>query len=286
MYHTPVLLEPTLNLLALKLGAMVIDATLGDGGHSEAMLEKIGSTGRILGFDASPSSLSRARVRLEKFADQVSFVHSNFGDMKSVAVENGFTSADAVLMDLGLASWQLDQPELGLSFQRSEPLDMRLDPRNEKTAASIVNRASEAELTDIFERYGDLHRGRPLAQRIVDARRKNPIKTTTDLVDLVGSHSPQVLAPIFQALRIAVNDELGILESSLHQALDLLVVGGRIVVISYHSGEDRIVKNVFRQCKADGGFNLLTPKPIVPDQDEQRRNPRSRSAKLRAIQKV
>lgn len=280
MYHTPVLLTETLDVLALQPGDWVIDATVGDGGHSVAMLERIGPTGRLLGLDANPISLDRARQRVRP-DPRITFVHANFTELSVVADEAGFDHADVILFDLGIASWQLDEPGLGLSFQRDEPLDMRLDPRRDRTAAEIVNRATPGELMTIFEEYGGLNRSRPLVDRIVAARRHSPIETTRALANVIGSQTPRVLAPLFQALRIAVNDESESLDRALTQAIDRLAPGGRLVVISFHSGEDRIVKQKLRAAARSGHLKLLTTHPMIPIDDEIERNPRSRSAKLR-----
>jgi len=284
MHHTPVLLESTLEYLALKPGATVIDGTLGDGGHAETMLRAIGANGHVLGIDASPQSLARARDRLSEFVNAITLVNGNFRDMESIAHSNEMQHADAILMDLGLASWQLDQPALGLSFQQIEPLDMRLDPTLPLSAADLLARLSVPELTTILEQYGDIRRGRALAARIVAAREQAPIRTTDALVAVIGSSSPKALAPVFQALRIAVNDELAALKDGLAQALRLLQPHGRIVVLSYHSGEDRIVKQVFRDASQAGIGTILTPKPLVASEEEIRRNSRSRSVKLRAFE--
>lgn len=307
MYHTPVLLSETLDLLRPAPGDRVIDATVGDGGHAVALLERLGSTGRLLGLDASPTSLERARDRIGSDA-RVTLVHANFVELATVAARTGFNHADAILFDLGIASWQLDPPPpahpsheatewrsglqtgkralswepLGLSFQLDQPLDMRLDPRRDRTAAEIVNRATPGELMTIFEEYGGLNRSRPLVDRIVAARRHSPIETTRALADVIGSQTPRVLAPLFQALRIAVNDEGESLDRALTQAIDRLAAGGRLVVISFHSGEDRIVKQRFRSAEQSATIHLLTNHPITPSEHERTRNPRSRSAKLRA----
>ena len=305
MYHTPVLIKTALDLLALKAGDSAIDATLGDGGHAIEILKAIGPTGRLIGLDASPISLERAMARLVNFNQQITFVRGNFADIQSIATKNCFAHVDGIIMDLGVASWQLDgvdesfdrenpkpfdyaqgQSAVGLSFNRDEALDMRLDPSQINTAATIVNKATTAELTQIFEQFGDLRRGRPLAERIVAARQKKPIETTAELVQIIGTRSPNVLAPIFQALRIAVNKELENLSQAISAAINLLTPNGRLVIISYHSGEDRIVKTAFRQFKSSGLANILTPKPIVPSQAEQKSNSRSRSAKLRAIERI
>lgn len=306
MYHEPVLLNESLSYLALTPGALAIDATLGDGGHSEGMLEQIGRTGRLLALDASPKSLARARARLTDRWPNLTTVHANFGELATVAPAHGFAAVDGILFDLGVASWQLgldtderllDPPSsaqgglrpgqgiLGLSFTRDEFLDMRLDPSRPQTAATLLNRLPPARLEELFERYGDLPRARPLVARIVAARRARPIERTSELAALLGTRSPKALAPVFQALRIAVNDELTVLDRALLAALALLRAGGRLVVISYHSGEDRVVKQRFRVAAADGVVTVLTDRPFTAPPPEIRRHPRSRSAKLRAIVK-
>jgi len=285
MYHTPVLLKETLELLALKPGNRVIDATLGDAGHGLAMLATIGPAGKLLGLDASPTSLERARARIGEDS-RVTTVQANFGDLAKTADEMGYQLVDGIVFDLGVASWQLDEPGLGLSFQREEPLDMRLNPKLERTASDIVNRSTPDELTTIFEQFGDVRRARPIVERIRQARSRGRITSTTDLVELIGSREPRVLAPLFQALRIAVNGELDVLTAGLDQAIDRLAVNGRLVVMSYHSGEDRVVKRLFQAAARDGRISILTQHPLVPSEDEQRINSRSRSAKLRAVERI
>jgi 16S rRNA (cytosine1402-N4)-methyltransferase len=305
MYHSPVLLEETLDLLAPQPGETVIDATLGDGGHSEALLIRVGLTGRLLGIDASPTSLARARHRLEPYQEQVTLIRSNFSHLATVARAADFVPADIILFDLGIAAWQLgldaDQPAtqrdghdqtphptdrvVGLSFQRDEPLDMRLNPDDPQTAATILNESTPSQLELLFETYGDIRRARPLVARLISARRSAPLTTTGALVRAVGTRVPQRLAPIFQALRIAVNRELDVLPVALDQALDLLKPGGRLAVLSYHSGEDRIVKQAFVAASRAGHVTRLTDRPISPSRAEQRRNRRSRSAKLRAVRR-
>jgi len=285
VHHQPVLLEPTLSYLALTPGDTVIDGTLGDGGHTQAILSSIGPTGRVLGIDASPASLVRARIRLASFTANSTLVNGNFRDMETIAHDQGITTVNAILLDLGLASWQLDESALGISFQRSEPLDMRLDPSLGRTAADILDAANVIELTEILETFGDIPRARNLATRILAAHDRKSIRTTDALVEAVGTPSPKVLAPIFQALRIAVNDELAALTDVVAQSLRLLSPHGRIVVLSYHSGEDRIVKRAFRDAEAAGLGEILTTKPVVAEPEEVRSNPRSRSAKLRAFER-
>ena len=285
MYHTPVLLTETLECLAIEPADRVIDATVGDGGHSQAMLERLGPVGRLLGLDASPISLERARARLGD-DKRLTLVHANFTELAQVADDQQVGHVNAILFDLGIASWQIDEPGLGLSFQRDEPLDMRLDPRRGRTAADIVNRATPGELMTIFEELGGLQRSRSLVERMVAARHQGPIRTTQQLVAVIGSAQPRVLAPLFQALRMAVNDELGALASALDQAIELIVAGGRLAVISFHSGEDRVVKHRFQAAVRMHDWRSLIAHPLVPTVEEQQTNRRSRSAKLRAIQRV
>ncbi len=285
MYHTPVLLTETLELLALQPGDRVIDATIGDGGHSMAMLERIGPTGRLLGLDGAPRSLDRARERLGS-DPRITLVHANFTELATVVDEAGFDTADAILFDLGIASWQVDEPGLGLSFQRDEFLDMRLDPRLDRTAADLINRSPPDELMTIFEEYGGLNRAKSFVERIRTARSRSPLTTTTDLVAVIGSRQPRILAPLFQALRIAVNREFSVLESAIDQAIHGLKPGGRLALISFHSGEDRIVKRQLRSAERSGIVASLTPRPITPSAHEIEHNPRSRSAKLRAAERT
>lgn len=292
MYHSPVLLEETLELLTPQPGETVIDATLGDGGHSEALLSRIGPTGRLLGIDASPISVVRARRRLEPFREQVTLVRANFSHLAGLAKDADMIPVDMILFDLGVASWQLglDKEQTGrsdqisgLSFQRDEPLDMRLNPGHGRTAATILNQSTPSQLEQLFETYGDIRRARPLVTRILAARRAGALTTTDALIQAVGTRTPHRLAPIFQALRIAVNAELDVLPVALDQALNLLAPGGRLVVLSYHSGEDRIVKTTFAAAHRAGLVTLLTQRPLTPSWSERSRNRRSRSAKLRAV---
>ena len=310
--HTPVLLSETIDLLNLEAnlpagqaGKHVIDATLGLGGHSLEILERIGPKGKLMAFDQDERNLKEAKRRLKKYEKQVTFIHSNFEHLAEVATKHAF-QPDAILFDLGLSSPHIDDPERGFSFQKEGPLDMRFDTRQKLTAEKVVNRYSEKDLADIIFHYGEERRSRPIARAIVRARKEAPIKTTTDLAKIIGKtiRSKGKIHPAtrtFQALRIYVNRELEVLESALQQSLRLLKKGGRLVVISYHSLEDRMVKNFFRdqtrncicpkelpicQCKFEKKLYILTRKPIIPDGIEVSRNPRSRSAKLRAAEKL
>jgi 16S rRNA (cytosine1402-N4)-methyltransferase len=306
MEHTPVLLTQTIDGLTLGLGAICIDATLGGGGHAEAILGAIGPQGRLLGLDADSQALDRVQTRLARLAGQAILVQANFRDIGAVAAANGFTRVDAILMDLGVSSYQLWEAERGFSFSASGPLDMRMDPRTELTGEEIVNTWPQDELADIIYRYGEETRSRRIARAIVAAR---PLHTTAELAEViakaVGSGRDRSrIHPAtrsFQALRIAVNDELGALESALPQALALLASGGRLAVITFHSLEDRPVKQFMQReardclcppdlpacrCGHKAQLRIMTRKPIQPDEAEIAANPRSRSAKLRIAERL
>lgn len=280
--HIPVLLKESLEGLTLRPGAKVIDATVGGGGHSQAILEQIGSTGQLLGFDRDSQTLGQVKKRLTTYPN-AQFVHADFDQLETVAVEQGLAEVDGILFDLGFSSLQLDDADRGFSFQQDGPLDMRLDATARTTAAEIVNRSRESQLADIFYRYGELYDARRLAKQLVEARGQHKIETTGQLVELLGIKNPGVKAKIFQALRIAVNDELGQLERAIPQAVSLLKPGGRVAIITFHSLEDRIVKNQFRDNHM---LQLVNKKPLQPSEEEIKQNPRSRSAKLRIAEKL
>jgi len=303
--HTPVLLPETIDLLNLEANKYVIDATLGLGGHSEEILKKIGPKGKLMAFDQDEANLKEAQTRLKKYEKQITFIHSNFEHLAEIASKHHFQPG-AILLDLGLSSPHIDDPERGFSFQKEGPLDMRFDKRQSQTAEKVVNNASEKDLADIIFHYGDERRSRPIARAIVLARKQTPIKTTTQLAEIIaatvkGKQKIHPATQTFQALRIYVNRELEVLEKVLEDSLKLLKKGGRLVVISYHSLEDRIVKNFFRdqtkncicpkelplcQCNFEKKLYILTRKPIIPTGIEVSANPRSRSAKLRAAQRL
>jgi 16S rRNA (cytosine1402-N4)-methyltransferase len=306
MEHTPVLLTQAIDGLALQPSTICIDATLGGGGHAEAILNAVGPEGRFLGLDADPEALSRAKSRLARFAGQTTLVQANFRDIRAVADAHGFPAVDAILMDLGVSSYQLWEAERGFSFAASGPLDMRMDPRTELTAEEIVNTWPQDELAAIIYRYGEEPRSRRIARAIVAAR---PLHTTNELAEVIaraaGSrHDRSRIHPAtrtFQALRIAVNDELGALEEALPQALALLVSGGRLAVITFHSLEDRPVKQFMQReardclcpsdlpvcrCGHQAQLRIKTRKPIQPDESEVAANSRSRSAKLRIAERL
>jgi len=303
--HIPVLFQETIETLNPQTGGRYIDATLGDGGHSEGILDASSPDGILLGLDASPEAIRRSQKRLGRFGERLTLVHSNFRNLHQIATRYGFTQADGILLDLGVSSHQLDDATLGFSFQDSGPLDMRLDFTQGETVAEVINRLDAEELADILYRYGEERKSRRIARAIIATR---PIHTTTQLAEVisraVGGRRGARLHPAtrsFQALRIYVNDELDALETTLPQALELLRPGGVLAVISFHSLEDRIVKHYFRyesrdcicpthipicQCNHQAQIDILHRKGIHPTAEEIASNPRSRSARLRAARKL
>jgi 16S rRNA (cytosine1402-N4)-methyltransferase len=269
----------------------MIDGTVGMGGHAAALLETTAPAVRLLGFDVDPEALRRAAVRLARFGDRVRLVRGSFRDAGRLARAHGVTAAQAVLLDLGVSSYQLEESGRGFSFQHDEPLDMRLDPNGAETAARLLNRAPEPELTRVLAEYGGEPHARRIARSIV---RHRPLRTTADLVAAVTRAVPRrawprhhhVATRTFQAIRMAVNDEPGALRQALPAAAELLAPGGRLAVIAFHSGEDRIVKLTFRSLTAEGPFEVVEPSPLSPGDDEVRANPRARSAKLRVLERT
>jgi 16S rRNA (cytosine1402-N4)-methyltransferase len=301
--HTPVLLSESLRALAIQPGGRYVDCTLGSGGHAAAILEQASPGGQLLGIDADPYALEAARVRLQNYKESVLLVNDNFVNLQSICVKYKFYPVHGILIDLGLSSMQLNGEDRGFSFQHDAPLDMRFNPDQKTSAADIVNTNSEAKLAQIIRTYGEESQSYRIARNIVKER---PITSTLQLAQLIertigrrGKIHPATKT--FQALRIAVNHELEYLESVLKQAIDLLGYEGRLVVISYHSLEDRIVKQ-FMQLEARGcicppetpvcicvhtpRFRLLNRKVITPTETEIKNNPRSRSAKLRAAERI
>lgn len=268
----------------------LIDGTVGMGGHAEALLETSPAGVRLLGLDVDPASLERARARLARFGDRARLVRASFGDLAAVARAHRVERAAGVLLDLGVSSYQLEESGRGFSFQKDEPLDMRLDPTSGPTAADLLNRLPEPELAQLLAEYGDEPHARRIARAIV---RRRPLATTADLVEAVKRAVPRaawsrtrhVATRTFQAVRMAVNDEAGALGAALPQAAALLEAGGRLAVIAFHSGEDRLVKRAFRRLAAEG-FVALEPAPLGPGSDEIRANPRARSARMRVLERV
>jgi 16S rRNA (cytosine1402-N4)-methyltransferase len=295
--HVSVLLAPTLDGLNIRAGGTYIDGTVGGGGHSAGMLER--GAGRLLGIDQDPQALQAAGERLAPWGDRVTLVHGNFGDIRTIAQAHGVQEVDGILLDIGVSSHQLDTAERGFSFNADAPLDMRMNPSAGATAADLVNTLGERELADVLYRYGEEHASRRVARFIAERRRTAPFTRTTELADVVsralgGRHGRiHPATKTFQALRIAVNDELGVLERALPDALHLLRVGGRLAVITFHSLEDRIVKTFLRQAafghtqdRSVPRVTLINRKPIVADAAEIARNRRSRTAKLRIAERI
>ncbi len=291
--HIPVMVEEAIEYLNLKPRQKIIDATCGLSGHDKEILKKIGARGKLLAIDQDIESLKQAKKNLHEF-ENVIYVNDNFKNLKQIAQDNTFNNADGILYDLGVASWHFENSGRGFSFSKDEPLDMRLFQNqnikiieqkyvNNLTAYEIINNYSLKDLSFILYKYGDIRKSQMIAQRIIDARKNKKISTTFDLVSALQIKNPKVLAPIFQAFRIKVNDEYNSLEQSLKNALEVLKSSGRIVVISFHSGEDRIVKNFFRNNKNQ--IKVINKKPILAKQEEVKNNSKSRSAKLRAGEK-
>jgi 16S rRNA (cytosine1402-N4)-methyltransferase len=297
--HVPVLLDEVLALLAPSPGARILDGTLGAGGHAFALLERAGEGASLLGLDRDPAAIELARARLEplRARARVELAHASFEEAPEVAALSGLGPFDRILLDLGVSSMQLDRPERGFTFMAEGPLDMRMDPGAGTTAAELVNELEEQELADLIYHLGDEPASRRIAHAIVQARKAGPIATTKRLADVV---TPAAGTPrrgrkrlkihpatrTFQALRIAVNDELRAIERGLPRLFELLAPGGRLAVIAFHSLEDRLVKRFFRELASARAARRLTKKPIRPGDDEVARNPRARSARLRAVEKA
>ncbi len=292
--HVPVLLEESLNFLNVRPGGVVVDATLGFGGHSAAICRRLGPAGKLIAFDRDEQAMDLAKARLAVLAEelgaempQVEYVARPFSEIAEV-IKPG--ELDGLLADFGVSSMQLDEAHRGFSFRSDGPLDMRMDTRSGLTAEQVVNQADEEDLANLIYEFGEERRSRRIARAIVRAR---PITTTAELARVVSAVAPPIkgekihpATKTFQALRIRVNDELGEIQSLLKSAGSLLKPGGRVVLISFHSLEDRLVKDSFRESARQGVLEILTKKPAVAKEQEALRNPRSRSAKLRAAEKV
>lgn len=307
LQHIPVLLQETLEYLDLKEGKTIVDCTLGLGGHSKEILKRIGENGRLIAIEQDEENLKVAQENLKEFSKQVLYISDNFGNLKEIFEKNKLGKVDGIFFDLGISSVHLDVAEKGFSIKQAGPLDMRMDKRNKLTAAEIVNTYSEEELVKIFWRYGEEKQSRKVARAIIAHRESKKIEQTNELADVIAEVKSKMrwggghpAAQVFQALRIEVNQELDVLKKGLEDALELLNKGGRMVVLSYHSLEDRIVKKFFKEntrecicpvsqpvCTCDWERKVkLISKLIIPTEDEIKINPRSRSAKMRVIEKL
>ena len=307
--HIPVLLDETLELLAPARGGIFVDGTLGGGGHAEAVLSRLPEDGRLIGIDRDWEAVRAAGDRLSSYGDRFTALHGNFFDMGALLSEIGVTSVDGILLDLGVSSHQLDTQERGFSYKSEAPLDMRMDQEAALSARDVVNTYPEAELARVIWTYGEERFSRRIAERICRAREQSPIETTLQLAQIVreaipGKYRNEPQHPArrtFQALRIEVNSELSGLDQAVEQACDLLQKGGRLCIITFHSLEDRIVKQAFRlfenpctcppsapicNCGKEPKAKVLTKKPLTASDEEEARNSRSTSAKLRCIEKI
>ena len=307
--HIPVLLDETLELLAPARGGIFVDGTLGGGGHAEAVLSRLPESGRLIGIDRDWEAVHAAGDRLSAFGGRFTALHGNFFDMQALLQEIGVRQVSGILLDLGVSSHQLDKSARGFSYKTEAPLDMRMDQSAGLSAKDVVNAYPEAELARIFFEYGEERFSRRIAEKICRAREQSPIETTLQLAQIVRDaipakyrNEPQHPARrTFQALRIEVNNELGGLDRAIEQACDLLQKGGRLCIITFHSLEDRIVKQAFRRfenpctcapsapicnCGKEPKAKILTKKPLTASDEEEARNSRSTSAKLRCIEKI
>lgn len=307
--HTTVLLAETVDGLAVRPDGIYVDCTLGGAGHSEYLIQQLSSEGHLYCFDQDTIAIDNAKEKLKDYSGRVTFIHSNFRHLKEELAKLGVTEVDGILYDLGVSSPQLDTPERGFSYNHDAPLDMRMDQTSELSAYHVVNEWPYEKLVKIFFRYGEEKFSKQVAREIERARAEKPVETTFELVELIKRGIPAAARRtgghpakrIFQAIRIAVNDELGAAEDSLEQALTLLKPNGRLSVITFHSLEDRLVKTMFKEASSlpelppnlpvipqelQPDFKLVTRKPIVPSEEELAVNNRSRSAKLRIIEKL
>lgn len=308
--HQPVLMNQTLNSLKLRPGGVYLDGTLGGGGHTEAILQATEPDGKVIGLDQDDEALAAASQRLKPFGERFCPIRANFAEMEQVLAAEGIAGLDGVLLDIGVSSHQLDEPDRGFSYMQDGPLDMRMDRRGGQTAADLVAELSESELANLIYRYGEEKFSRRIARRIVEQRAQTPIESTKQLAELISAAIPAAqrrkekqhpAKRTFQALRIAVNDELGVLERGLVAAFASLKSGGRLSVITFHSLEDRMVKNYFaglaKGCECPPEFPvcvcgkqpqalLITRHPQTATEDELQSNPRARSAKLRTVEKL
>lgn len=309
-HHVPIMVREVTDLLAPQRGGVFVDGTLGGGGHSEAILNLLPEDGRLIGIDRDTAALKAASQRLKPFDDRFTSIHGNFFHMKSLLLARGVTKVDGILLDLGVSSYQLDEPSRGFSYKAEAPLDMRMDQSAALAAADVVNGYSEKDLIRIFRDYGEERFSPMIARRIVEKRALSPITTTTELADLIAAAIPAKFRHreqqhparrCFQAIRIEVNGELQGLREAVDACIDLLAPGGRIVILTFHSLEDRIVKTAFKTaenpcvcppkspqcvCGRRPYGRILTKHPLIACKQEQQENSRSACCKLRALEKL
>ena len=307
--HKSVLLFETIDNLNIKPDGIYVDGTLGGGGHSFQILKRLGDGGRLIGIDQDEDALKAAGERLAIFEDKVTTVRSNYCHMKQVLHDLGIEKVSGIVLDLGVSSYQLDEPERGFTYREDVPLDMRMDRRNPKTAKNIVNEYSEMDLFRIIRDFGEDKFAKNIAKHIVAAREKKEIETTGELIEIIKAAIPAKVRATgghpakktFQAIRIELNQELEVLQNSLDEMIDLLEDGGRICIITFHSSEDRIVKTIYKTnenpCTCPSHFpvcvcgkkpkgKVITRKPIVPSDEELEENSRSKSSKLRVFERI
>lgn len=307
-HHVSVLLDECINGLKIKKDGIYVDGTLGGAGHSKEICSHLDDQGQLIGIDQDIDAINASKKRLSDEICKVTLVESNFAHVKTQLYNIGIEKIDGMLLDLGVSSHQLDQPTRGFSYMQDAPLDMRMDQSTELTAYDIVNHYTEEELDDIIRKYGEDNWSKRIAKFICELRRDKPIKTTFDLVEIIKKavpkgarrDGPHPAARTFQAIRIEVNNELGIIEDTIMDIVDLLKPGGRLCIITFHSLEDRIVKHTYRDlenpctcprefpvciCNKKPSVKIITRRPISPTDDEISKNPRSRSAKLRILEK-
>lgn len=311
--HKTVLLGETIEAVNLKPAMVVVDATLGGGGHSKEVLKKISPGGKLIAFDQDPKAIAKFEETIKSqkvdFLSELVLINDNFSNLKDSLTSKGISSVDAIIADLGISSDQLDDPKRGISFRFNAPLDMRMNQTKQKNAAFVVNNYSENELALIFKKFGDEKFANKIAKEIVKRRNQKEFEETFELIEVIEKSIPEKFkhgkihpaTKVFQALRIEVNDELVSLEKFLNEAIEMLKPKGRLAVITFHSGEDLIAKRIFREnakgcicppefpvcrCENKEKIKIVTKKPIIPSEEEISENPRSRSAKLRVIEKI
>ncbi len=307
-HHVPIMLSDCITSLNIKPDGIYVDATMGGAGHSSEIIKALSKGGRLIGFDRDPSAIEASKARLSSYGEQVTYINRNYSEIKNTLSELSIPAIDGALMDLGVSSHQLDEASRGFSYMHDAPLDMRMNPNDALSAFDVVNTYSKEALEQILFDYGEERWAKRIVEFMIDARSKKPIETTFELVDVIKKavpkdarkDGPHPAKRTFQAIRIEVNNELGLLKDAVSDFIDSLAPGGRLAIITFHSLEDRIVKTAFRDkekgctcppeypvcvCGIESAGKVITRKPILPTEDEINENPRARSAKLRVFQK-